>query len=95
MSPSQEYLARTRRDFLTTSACGLGGVALSHMLAGNSNAAAGILPLAPKLPHFAPKAKNCIFIFMAGAPSQLDLFDPKPKLNELHGKKMDAGLLEG
>ena len=95
MSPTQEYLARTRRDFLTTSACGLGGVALSHILAGNSHAAAGLPPLAPKPPHFAPKAKNCIFIFMAGAPSQLDLFDPKPKLKELHGKKMDSELLEG
>jgi len=65
------------------------------MLAGDAQAATGAPPLAPKPPHFAPKAKNCIFIFMAGAPSQLDLFDPKPKLNELHGKKMDAGLLKG
>ena len=95
MSPFHQYLTRTRRDFLTTSACGLGGVALSHMLAENAHASTGASPLAPKPPHFAPKAKNCIFIFMAGAPSQLDLFDPKPKLNELHGKKMDAGLLEG
>ena len=95
MSPVEEYLAHTRRDFLTTSSCGLGGVALSHMLAGDAQAATGAPPLAPKPPHFAPKAKNCIFIFMAGAPSQLDLFDPKPKLNELHGKKMDAGLLKG
>ena len=90
MSPFHQYLTRTRRDFLTTSACGLGGVALSHMLAENAHASTGASPLAPKPPHFAPKAKNCIFIFMAGAPSQLDLFDPKPKLNELHGKKMGS-----
>ncbi len=95
MSPVEEYLAHTRRDFLTTSACGLGSIALSHLLTGESNAAARVSPLDPKRPHFAPKAKNCIFIFMAGAPSQLDLFDPKPKLNELHGKKMDAELLKG
>ena len=43
-------------------------------------------PLAPKPPHFAPKAKNCIFIFMAGAPSHIDLYDPKPKLVEMNGK---------
>ena len=45
-------------------------------------------PLAPKPPHFAPKAKNCICIYLEGAPSQIDLFDPKPKLNELHGQKL-------
>jgi hypothetical protein len=42
--------------------------------------------LAEKIPHFAPKAKNCIFLLQAGAPSQLDLFEPKPRLNELHGQ---------
>ena len=51
-------------------------------------------PLAVKPPHFAPKAKNCIFLLQAGAPSQLDLFDPKPKLNELHGKPLPNEILE-
>ena len=51
-------------------------------------------PLAMKPPHFAPKAKNCIFLLQAGAPSQLDLFDPKPKLNELHGKPLPNEILE-
>jgi len=54
----------------------------------------GTNPLATKMPHFAPKAKNCIFLLQAGAPSQLDLFDPKPKLNELHGKPLPAEMLE-
>ena len=45
-------------------------------------------PLLPKQPHFPAKAKNCIFIFMEGAPSQMDLFDPKPKLNELNGQPL-------
>ena len=49
-------------------------------------------PLAPRPPHFAPKAKNCIFIFLEGAPSQIDLFDPKPKLNELHGQKLPESM---
>ena len=87
MSPHEYYL-RTRRDFLTTSASGLGGLALAHMLAGEgASAARGFT-------HFAPRAKRCIFIFMAGAPSQIDLFDHKPKLNELSGKTMNPALLE-
>jgi len=88
MNPAQEFDLRTRRDFLTTSASGLGGLALAHMLAGESSASNRALT------HFAPRAKRCIFIFMAGAPSQLDLFDYKPKLKELDGKKMDPALLE-
>jgi hypothetical protein len=52
----------------------------------------GVDPLLPKPPHFAPKAKSCIFIFMEGAPSQLDLYDPKPKLNELNGQPLPESL---
>src|SRR5690606_28997663 len=50
--------------------------------------------LAQKAPHFAPKAKNCIFLLQAGAPSQLDLFEPKPKLNELHGQPLPTEMLD-
>ena len=81
----------TRRDFLTTTAGGLGAAALASLFKAD-----GLLaeeapvrvadPLQPKAPHFAPKAKACIFVFMEGAPSQMDLFDPKPKLNELDGR---------
>src|SRR5262249_20595266 len=46
-------------------------------------------PLAPKPPHFAPKAKSVIFLFMYGGPSQVDLFDPKPVLTAKHGKTVD------
>ena len=87
MSPAEFYV-RTRRDFLNTSASGLGGMALAHMLGSDARAAGSTLT------HFAPRAKRCIFLFMAGAPSQLDLFDYKPKLNELDGKKMDPAILE-
>jgi hypothetical protein len=87
---------RTRREFLTTSASGIGGAALAGMLAADGYGAAAMSadPLKPKSTHFAPKAKACIFIFMAGAPSQLDLFDPKPKLQELNGKPMPKSMLQ-
>ncbi len=102
MNPFDEYLTQSRRDFLTSGACGLGlaglGVALTSdgvfassptEIVRNSPSAPG-----PKTPHFPAKAKSCIFIFMEGAPSQLDLFDPKPKLNELDGQKLPDSLVE-
>jgi hypothetical protein len=99
MDPREEYLLQTRRHFLTSAASGLGGIALASMLhddgvvprasAGDAAARLGAAdPLLPKRPHFAPKARSCIFLFQEGAPSQLDLFDPKPKLNELHGEPL-------
>ena len=93
---SQSSIDHTRRHFLTSTASGLGAAAVMSLLAGD-----GVLakegeksanPLAPKEPHFAPKAKQCIFVLPAGAPSHLDLFDPKPKLRELHGEKMPESL---
>ena len=71
----------TRRDFLYGTSASIGSIALSSMLAKEA-AAAG--PLAPKMPHFAGKAKACIFLMMAGGPSHIDTFDPKPKLDQLH-----------
>ena len=93
----REIIQLTRRDFLTTTASGLGLLALASVLDGEGLLAAEAKsrtvgppanPLAPRPPHFAPKAKACIFIYMEGAPSQMDLFDPKPKLNELDGQKL-------
>jgi hypothetical protein len=52
-------------------------------------------PLAPRKPHFAPRAKAVIYLFMAGGPSQLELFDHKPKLNALHGKPIPAEFIKG
>ena len=90
----QAELAFTRRSFLNTAASGVGGIALASLLQqdGLLAAPAATNPLAPKRPHFPAKAKNCIFLFMAGAPSQIDLFDPKPKLNELHGKQLPESM---
>lgn len=70
---------------------GVGSMALASLLAQSGVQAAepgpdANHPLAPKPPHFTPRAKNIIFLFMAGGPSQLELFDPKPKLQELDGE---------
>ena len=75
-----------RRHFLQRAACGFGGVALHAMLA--DVAAAADNPLAPRTPHFVPRAKRVIFLFMAGGPSQHDLFVPKPRLVRDHGKRV-------
>ncbi len=99
MHPLQQTIEHTRREFLTTTANGLGMMALGSMLTADGilspASAAGLAsadPLLPKQPHFPAKAKNCIFIFMEGAPSQVDLFDPKPKLNELHGQPLPESM---
>src|SRR5881394_1901191 len=94
MNPIQNHIHQSRRDFLTSTASGVGLLALASMLrdegllAAEPDATDAANPLTPRLPHFAPKAKACICIYLEGAPSQIDLFDPKPKLNELHGQKL-------
>ena len=75
-----------RRHFLESTACGFGGVALQVMLADVARAAQS--PLASRAPHFPPRAKRVIFLFMAGGPSQLDLFVPKPRLLRDHGQRV-------
>jgi hypothetical protein len=74
-----------RRRFLETSACGFGALALSVL--GAERAWAGS-PLAPRAPHFRPRARRVIFLFMQGGPSQVDLFDHKPLLARGHGEKI-------
>ena len=84
---------QTRRHFLDTCAAGLGAVGLAHLLA-DERASAATAPdvLAPRNPHYPPTAKNLIFLFMAGAPSQMDLFDPKPGLRKWHGEPLPASM---
>ncbi|HYE32932.1 MAG TPA: DUF1501 domain-containing protein [Methylomirabilota bacterium] len=95
MHPIEKYAQLSRREFFTTSAGGVGGLALAALLAQESKAGASVKnPLAPRQPHFAPKAKNCIFIFLSGGTSQVDLFDPKPKLNELAGQPLPDSILK-
>ena len=91
----QVNLQSARRDFLATSACGIGGVALSSLLLEDGLLGAEFSnPMAPRKPHFDAKAKACINIFMAGAPSQIDLFDPKPVLAKRHGQKLPKEILD-
>ena len=78
---------RNRREFLSDAFCGFGGVAFAAMLAQEQARAADRNPLAPKAPQFPAKAKSVIFLFMAGGPSHLETFDPKPLLNRLNGQK--------
>ncbi|MFO0950156.1 MAG: DUF1501 domain-containing protein [Isosphaeraceae bacterium] len=76
----------SRRELLRRSGCGFGAVALGGLLAETARAASG--PLAERAPHFRPKAKRVIFLFMSGGPSQPDLFDPKPYIAKKHGQKI-------
>jgi hypothetical protein len=80
--------AFSRRDFLVRSGLGFGGLALADLISSAfaTEKSSPANPLAPKVGHFAPRAKNVIFLFMEGGPSHLDMFDPKPLLNELAGK---------
>ncbi len=77
-----------RRQMLRTFANGFGMIGLASLLANESRAAEAVNPLAPKAPHFEPKAKRLIFLFMSGGPSQVDTFDPKPRLVKDNGKPL-------
>jgi hypothetical protein len=100
----EQLKAITRRHFFERTATGIGTAALAalaneQMFAADSTAAAirrpdPDNPLSPKQPHFAGKAKHVIYIHMAGSPSQLDLFDHKPKLNELNGQPCPESLFK-
>src|SRR5688572_5833706 len=83
MNRPQQPAALSRRHVLRSAACGFGGVALHSMLVDAARAAD---PLAARPAQFAPRAKRVIFLFMQGGPSQIDLFDPKPRLIREHGQ---------
>jgi len=95
-SPNMDHLALTRRDFLRQCGMGMGAVGLTSLLASTGqldarslNAAAGFnQPLAPRQPQFVGRAKRVIHIFANGGPSHVDTFDPKPALDEWHGKEI-------
>lgn len=105
MHPHQEYHLRraafnSRRHFLRNCTLGLGGIALTG-LAGctdpvaDETVAAGANEVYNRAKAFAPRARRVIYLHMAGAPSQLEMFDYKPKLQELHGKDCPQSILEG
>src|SRR5688572_6088372 len=99
MSPQEEILKlMTRRHFFGRSARGLGTVALASLLNRNVFAGAAAESVSRRLIdplHFVPRAKRIIYLFQSGAPSQLDLFDYKPKLIELNGQSMPESYTKG
>jgi uncharacterized protein (DUF1501 family) len=100
-SPLEPLRNITRRHFYSQCGIGLGKIALASLLAGDfverasasSALSASTAPLAPKPPHYTPKAKRVIYLFMAGAPSQLDLFDYKPVLAKHDGQPIPADIV--
>lgn len=93
MDHHDELREITRRTFFKQIGYGIGGVALAHLLS-DAGFAMGQSQSSRK-PHFAPKAKSVIYLFMAGAPSQVDLFDPKPSLVKYNGQPCPEELLKG
>jgi uncharacterized protein (DUF1501 family) len=88
----------TRRHFFQDCGFGLGRLGLASAMAGGFGQlarASTTSSLSPRDPHFGAKAKRVIFMFMAGAPSQLELFDDKPKLRELDGKPIPPSVIAG
>ncbi len=86
----------TRRWFFQQCGVGLGAMALGSLLQQSASAAPGATdPLVPRQPHYTPRAKHVIFLFQAGAPSHLDLFDYKPQLEKFGGQLPPADLLKG
>ena len=94
MNPAHEYhQLQNRRQFFQGAGLKMGGIALAQLLAQRAFAAqpatvADMHPALPGLPHFAPKAKNLIYLHMNGAPSQIDLFDHKPRLTDFFDKEL-------
>ena len=107
LDPMQDMLrAVTRRHFFRQAGFGIGAAALASLMnryawaqgqpaAPEPQAAGAVNPMAPKPPHFPRKARSIIYLFMAGAPSQLDLLDYKPKLQELDGQHIPESFLTG
>jgi hypothetical protein len=96
---SQVALSVTRRHFFGRAATGLGAAALASLLAEDAVAVAPppreYADALTGLPHYPPKAKRVIYLFQSGAPSQLDLFDPKPGLEKLRGQELPESIRKG
>ncbi len=80
--------ATSRREFLRTAGCGFGAVAASALMGQGGRGPQPLDPVAAKIPHHSGRARNVIWLFMEGGPSHLDLFDPKPLLNQLAGQSL-------
>ncbi|MFN4261119.1 MAG: DUF1501 domain-containing protein [Gemmataceae bacterium] len=99
MNCTDPLLLQTRRHFFGQCALGVGTMALSSLLADKPASAARperfVNPMAPKQSHHAAKAKSVIFLFMAGGPSQLELFEYKPELQKLHDQPIPESFIKG
>jgi hypothetical protein len=99
MNPTETSAFVCRRHFLRDCGVGLGKIAAASLLVGSSVRSGGVEgpvvagPTAPRPPHFPARAKAVVHLFMAGAPSQLDLFDHKPMLSKLEGKPLPASII--
>lgn len=91
MTPPETAIHLTRRHFFGKGATGLGIAGLAHLLRAEAPAHTGL----PDLPHFAARAKHIIYLFQSGGPSQIDLFDHKPRLDELHGTELPDSVRRG
>ncbi|MDH5382726.1 MAG: DUF1501 domain-containing protein, partial [Cyclobacteriaceae bacterium] len=97
----QQAKINTRRHFLRNCSSALGALTLGSLLGCDNSGlntiqqSLGSDPFSPKVPNFSPKAKNVIYLHMAGSPSQLELFEYKPELSKLHGKACPESLLQG
>ncbi|MFO0956311.1 MAG: DUF1501 domain-containing protein [Isosphaeraceae bacterium] len=95
MGPPEVERDPHRRAFLRRGCQGIAGVALASLLSQEGLLADGMVDAnAPRPPHFPGSARNCICLFMSGGPSQLDLFDAKPRLNKDHGRPLPGSILE-
>src|SRR5258706_15755440 len=90
-----------RRDFLKKAGAGFGLLALADLLhadlrrPGDVQSARVLDPMAPRRPHYPAQAKSIIWLFMEGAPSSVDLFDPKPELTKRDGQRIDINVFNG
>ncbi|MFT7643811.1 MAG: hypothetical protein ACI9G1_005577, partial [Pirellulaceae bacterium] len=105
MNPLQEYqMQMTRRALLANSSKAIGAAALASLTSGETIGAektSAPFPSAvdngglPGLPHFAPKAKRVIYLFMCGGPSHIDTFDYKPEIRKIHGQELPDSVRQG
>src|SRR6476659_464151 len=99
MNDPHSLLNQTRRHFFGRCGLGLGSMALGTLLTEGNGLAAGpaatVDPMAPRPGHFPARARSVIYLFMAGGPSQFELFEPKPKLQEYQGKPIPDSFIKG
>ncbi|MFN0166565.1 MAG: DUF1501 domain-containing protein [Bryobacteraceae bacterium] len=93
--PGSLPLALTRRHFFGRAATGLGTAALASLFERDATAGVRAQPALAGFPHFAPKARRVIYLFQSGGPSQIDLFDPKPRLKEFAGTDLPESVRKG